>query len=432
MTELTPSPRDGRAPRAPVPFAGEGRAPQAPVTSRREGRAPEPPASSRRAGRDAPEAPVPVRCPAIEHPDPPLADPAALGPLLARLAAADPVAADETYPLGTLRADGRIDLCKQGLGPDGAARLLPAAAASPHAAHLLLGTNGIGDDGARTVAEALRPGHGLRTLYLGCNRVGPAGAAALAARLADDDTVRALWLKRNPVGDDGVRALADALRRNTALRTLDLVNTGLTTAGLRALLDALTARERPLERLFLGGNGLTADAAPLLAALARDAGVTELYLPANHLRDEGAAVLAAAASAEPARPLHLGLGGNGIGPGGARALAAALHGVEALDLGRPRSERSLGAPPNHTGDEGAAALARALPGSPLRTLELRHTGLTGRGAKALLAAVPDDSALEHVGLGPGLPRRVKRDFRRRVRPARPAHPDLRAIGSVHR
>ncbi|MEV5442253.1 hypothetical protein AB0N23_06860 [Streptomyces sp. NPDC052644] len=196
-----------------------------------------------------------MRCPAIEHPDPPLADPAALGPLLARLAAADPVAADETYPLGTLRADGRIDLCKQGLGPDGAARLLPAAAASPHAAHLLLGTNGIGDDGARTVAEALRPGHGLRTLYLGCNRVGPAGAAALA---------------------------------------------------------------------------------------------------------------------------------------------------------------------------------RALPGSPLRTLELRHTGLTGRGAKALLAAVPDDSALEYVGLGPGLPRRVKRDFRRRVRPARPAHPDLRAIGSVHR
>ncbi|WP_175408191.1 gala protein, partial [Streptomyces sp. TRM64462] len=322
----------------------------------------------------------------------------------------------------------------QGIGAAGAARLLPVAAASPHAAHVLLGTNAIGDEGARAVAGALTDGHRLRTLYLGCNRIGPDGATALAGRLASDGTVRALWLKRNPIGDDGVRALAAALRRNTALRTLDLVNTGLTTDGLRALLDVLTVRPQPVERLFLGGNGLTAAAAPLLAALVRDAGVRELYLPANHLGDEGAALLAEAAAADPAHPVRLGLGGNGIGPDGARALARALHAVEALDLGRPLSERSLGAPANATGDTGAAALAAALPGSPLRRLELRHTGLTGRGAKALLAAVPDGSPLEYVGLGPGLPRKVKRSFHQRIgRPAaRTAHPDLHAIGSVYR
>ncbi|MFB7267955.1 gala protein, partial [Streptomyces nojiriensis] len=102
------------------------------------------------------------------------------------------------------------------------------------------------------------------------------------------------------------------------------------------------------------------------------------------------------------------------------------------DLGRTMSERSLGSPGNAPGDEGAYALAAALPGSPLRRLELRHTGLTGRGAKSLLAAVPADSPLEYVGLGPGLPRRVKRSFTERLRPARAAHPDLRAIGSVYR
>ncbi|MFF0967529.1 gala protein [Streptomyces sp. NPDC003703] len=375
--------------------------------------------------------PTPVRCPAIEHPDIPISDPAALDPLLARLGSARPVADDETFPLGTVRADGRIDLCKQGLGAAGAARLLPVAAASPHARHLLLGTNAIGDEGATAVARAVGSGpHGLHTLYLGCNRIGPDGVTALAGALAADTTVRALWLKRNPVGDDGARALAALLRRNTALRTLDLVNTGLTTAGLRALLDALTDRPQPVERLFLGGNGLTADAAGPLAALVREAGVRELYLPANHLGDEGAAVLAAAA--DPARPLRLGLGGNGIGPAGARALADALTGIETLDLGRPPSERSLGAPANATGDEGAHALAAALPGSPLRRLELRHTGLTGRGAKSLLAAVPDDSPLEYVGLGPGLPRKVKRSFTRRLRPGTGTHPDLRAIGSVYR
>ncbi|MFE1291216.1 gala protein [Streptomyces sp. NPDC058751] len=374
--------------------------------------------------------PTPVRCPAIEHPDIPISEPAALEPLLARLRSERPVEADETFPLGTVRADGRVDLCKQGLGAGGAARLMPVAAASPHAAHVLLGTNAIGDEGARTVADALTDGHGLHTLYLGCNRIGPEGVTALAGTLATDDTVRALWLKRNPVGDDGARALAGMLRRNTALRTLDLVNTALGTDGLLALCETLVSRPSPVERLFLGGNGLTAAAAPLLAVLIREAGVRELYLPANHLGDEGAAILAAAA--DPARPVRLGLGGNGIGPAGARALADSLGGIEVLDLGRPLSERSLGAPANTTGDEGAHALAAALPGSPLRRLELCHTGLTGRGAKTLLAAVPDDSALEYVGLGPGLPRKVKRSFTQRLRPVGRAHPDLRAIGSVYR
>ncbi|PWK71353.1 leucine rich repeat (LRR) protein [Streptomyces sp. CG 926] len=375
--------------------------------------------------------PTPVRCPAIEHPDLPQADPARLDPLLARLAADRPVETDETFPLGTLRTDGRVDLCKQGLGPAGAARLLPVAATSTHARHLLLGTNAIGDTGAGTLAEALVGDHGLHTLYLGCNRIGPDGVGALAGALGDDTDVRALWLKRNPLFVDGARTLAALLRRNTTLRTLDLVNTGIGAEGVRLLLDALSEREQPLERLFLGGNGLGPDAAPLLAALIREAGVRELYAPANHLGDEGAATLAAAAADSP-HPVRLGLGGNGIGAAGARALAASLGGIEALDLGRTLSERSLGSPGNHPGDEGAYALAAALPGSPLRRLELRHTGLTGRGAKSLLAAVPADSALEYVGLGPGLPRRVKRSFTERLRPAREAHPDVRAIGSVYR
>ncbi|MFJ6479636.1 gala protein [Streptomyces sp. NPDC091682] len=375
--------------------------------------------------------PTPVRCPAIEHPDLPPADPARLDPLLARLAADRPVDTDESFPLGTLRTDGRVDLCKQGLGPAGAARLLPAATASAHARHLLLGTNAMGDAGAVALAEALTGNHGLHTLYLGCNRIGPDGVGSLAGALSDDTTVRALWLKRNPLFEDGARTLAALLRRNTALRTLDLVNTGIGADGVRLLLDALLEREQPLERLFLGGNGLGPDAAPLLAALIRDAGVRELYVPANHLGDGGAAVLASAA-ADSARPVRLGLGGNGIGAAGARSLAASLDGIEALDLGRAMSERSLGSPGNDPGDEGAYALAAALPGSPLRRLELRHTGLTGRGAKGLLAAVPADSPLEYVGLGPGLPRRVKRSFTERLRPARAAHPDVRAIGSVYR
>ena len=374
--------------------------------------------------------PVPVRCPAIEHPDLPLADPAGLTPLLERLAGDAPPTEDETFTIGTLRPGGRVDLCKQGLGAAGAARVLPAATASPHAAHLLLGTNALEDEGARAVAEALTPGHGISTVYLGCNRIGPDGVRALAERLEDDDTVQALWLKRNPVGDEGARALAVMLTRNTTIRTLDLVNTGVTTDGLTELLRALRERRRPVERLFLGGNGLDATAARTLAALLRETGVRELYLAANHLGDEGAAVLAAAT--DPERPVRLGLGGNGIGPDGVRSLAAALDGIETLDLGRPPSERSLGAPPNTIGDTGVAPLAAALPGSRLRRLELRHTGITGRGAKTILETAASATRLEYVGFGPGVPRKVKRALHPHLRPATPVHPDLHAIGSVYR
>src|SRR5204863_1598525 len=130
-----------------------------------------------------------------------------------------------------------------------------------------------------------------------------------------DRTVRAIWLKRNPIGDAGVRAVAEALRDNPTVRTLDLTNTGLTRHGLRALTDALRARPRPLERLYLGGNNLGPEAAPLLAGL----GVAELYLAAGRLGDAGAAILMESLVDT---GVTLGLGGNGIGPAGVRAIAA--------------------------------------------------------------------------------------------------------------
>ncbi|GAA2625937.1 hypothetical protein GCM10010399_66760 [Dactylosporangium fulvum] len=349
---------------------------------------------------------VEIACPVLDAPAVPRADPATLTPLLERLGDPAPVCGTERFPLGTLQPDGRLDLCKQGLGPEGVTRVLDRVVGSPHAVHLLLGTNSLGTEGTHALAAALGGDHHLQTLYLGCNAIDAAGAAPLFERLATDGSVRALWLKRNPLGDAGVTALATMLRRNTAIETLDLVNTGLTADGLATLVDALAARSRPVTRVFLGGNGLGPSAAPLLAALLRDCGVTGLFLAANRLTDEGAEPVVAAVH----RPgTTLGLGGNGLSTETVRTLAARLSMMDSLDLSRPQSLRILGASDNVVGDEGAAALAEALPGSPLRRLDLRHTGVGGRGAKQLLAAVESGrTALRRLALGPDVPRRVKR------------------------
>src|SRR5690606_24363416 len=130
-------------------------------------------------------------------------------------------------------------------------------------------------------------------------------------------------------------------------RTLDLTNTGMTLAGLRALVDVL--RERPLERLYAGGNGWGPDAGPLFAQLVA-AGVAELYLAAGRLGDEGVAPIAAALPRH-GRRVSLGLGGNGLTSAAVRMLAGHLSQTSTLDLARPPSAIVLRAEPNVVGDD---------------------------------------------------------------------------------
>lgn len=375
--------------------------------------------------------PTPVRCPAITHPEFGLADPGDFDPLLTRLTVSDAIGAAEVFPRGTVQPDGRLDLCKQGLGPIQTGRIMAAAVDSPLVRHLLLGTNGLGADGAHAVADALRPGHHIETLYLGCNRIDPAGVDALATRLETDDTMRALWLKRNPIGDEGVARLAAALTVNTTIRTLDLVNVGMTTRGLAALAKALAGRRQKLQRLFLGGNGFGPDVVPALGVLIHEAGVRELYLAANHLGDTGAGALAAVADGV---PMTFGLGGNGLTPAGVAVLARHLSVWQSLDLARPPSERALGASGNVVGDQGAAVLAEVLPAARLRRLDVRRTEIGGRGARLLVEALDGHPTLEYLGINGGVPRRLRRQAASLVadRPVTEPHPDIRAIASVYR
>ncbi|MFE1318758.1 hypothetical protein [Kitasatospora phosalacinea] len=197
---------------------------------------------------------------------------AELAPLLAWLRTGTGTDRRIDFPAGTALPDGRLDLCKQQLGPQGAQLVAEAVAESAQAAeggetpvrHLLLGTDGLGDDGADAVA-ARTADTPVRTLYLGCNGITAAGACRIADRLrASPQTVRALWLKRNPLGIRAGQAAAELVAAAEQLRTLDLVQTGLDPAGLAALTDALLTGGRHFERLYLGGNPLgPAGAEPL-------------------------------------------------------------------------------------------------------------------------------------------------------------------------
>jgi hypothetical protein len=364
-----------------------------------------------------------------------------LGPLLDWLRAGRPAGERLDFPAGTALPDGRLDLCKQGLGAQGAALVAEALSQGPTPVrHLLLGTDGLGDDGAAAVAGTSAD---VETLYLGCNGITAGGACRIADQLrASPQVVTGVWLKRNPLGGAGGRAAAELVGSAGSLRTLDLVQTGLDAAGATILADALLAASaggHRIERLFAGGNPLGAAGAEALAAVVGAGAVDELYVSAARLGDAGATLLADALERAPyGRLTRLSVAGNGIGPSAAARLVAAATGagVSLLDLGQVRAAAVLGAADNRVDLAAAESIAEVLSATRHRLthLVLTHTGLGSREAHRFLDAAPRAGTATRFVLGRGVATSVKRRldaFSAHVPPlAVPA--DVAAVRSVHR
>lgn len=366
---------------------------------------------------------------------------AELGPLLEWLRAGRPAGERLDFPAGTALPDGRLDLCKQGLGARGAALVAEVLAQGPSPVrHLLLGTDALGDDGAAAVAGT---GAGVETLYLGCNGITSGGACRIADQLrASPRVVTGVWLKRNPLGGGGGRAAAELIEAAGSLRTLDLVQTGLDASGVLVLADALLAAAgngRRIERLFVGGNPLGARGAEALAALIEAGAIDELYVSAARLGDAGALRLADALERAPyGRLTRLSVASNGIGPQAAAVLvtAATAAGVTLLDLGRVRAAAVLGAADNRVDLAAAGTMAEALTAGEHRLahLVLTHTGMRSREAHRFLDTAPRAATATRFVLGRGIAASVKRRLETLSAhvppPSVPA--DVAAVRSVHR
>ncbi len=375
--------------------------------------------------------------PSITDPSQRFAEPEELEPILDALLDAEPAAEQAIYRRGTFRPDGTVDLCKQGLGPDGARSVIGAAAANPRVRHLLLGTNGLGAGGTAALAAATGSEHSLETLYLGCNWIDGDALEPLTTALRDDTTVRSLWLKRNPLGVDGAVCLGTMLASNSTIRTLDLVSTSLDHRALDALLDGLRSNpDSALERLYLGGNHFGERDATIIGELvAVCPSLRFLSVAPNPIGDDGFRVLADRVSVLD-RPVGLGMSNCGLGPGAAGGLRAAASFATQLDLGPRPDWAASGGVRNGVGDPSAVALAEMVGhgNSPLRTLSLVANGVTSRGAGALAEALElGHHQLHDVQIGKGVATSLRRRIRQALVAAPPSEPDdLSVIRSRYR
>ena len=338
-------------------------------------------------------------------------DPKELEPIRQHLAENRKPVGANAFKRGTHLDDGRLDLCKQCIGPLGIQRIESEVSQNESTNHLLLGANGLKDEGAKTVASIAKKNESLHTVYLGCNHIEQEGAAALAESLTDNSHVTGLWLKRNPLGTVGLSKLAEMLRHNRTLRTLDLVHTKMGYEGLKQLVTVLCLENRSIERLYLGGNEFGPNEAELLSQLLeQNNSIHSLFLGVNQFGNAGVERLCRGLKRNETIT-ELSLSCNQVGPDGAWLLAEALEGnttLRVLDLGYDKSAPVLGAETNNIGDAGTPAITELIENTKLGVLDLRRNGITSLGAKTILEGIPDDTSLWSLHLGKSVAGKLKK------------------------
>ncbi|MCB9640782.1 MAG: DUF924 family protein [Myxococcales bacterium] len=336
----------------------------------------------------------------ILHPAPEPVLPCAneeLEPLLDWLNNDSPVAEMLQFTRGTLLPDGRLDLCKQVVGPEGIGPLLGAMQHSSRVKRLLLGNNIVGDGGARQIAEYIRSGRSqLDCWYIAGNEITAEGLQAVTEAIAEDPQVRHLWLKRNPLRPEGMIPLSNLLKQHQHLEVLDLLNCAVFDEGIQNLEEGWCAN-RSLRHLYLDANALTPKSAPIIArCLEQGPPLRTLFLSCNRLGDEGVRLLAPALASNTSLE-RLSLASNRLTPKAAEILVEALAEHPTLlflDLGYMRGTGAVGEAGNFLGDEGAKIIAKLLQKNrTLRSLDLLHNDIGQAGLQPLCDALRENTQL---------------------------------------
>jgi diketogulonate reductase-like aldo/keto reductase len=168
--------------------------------------------------------------------------------------------ADTIFVRGAMFPDGRMDLCKQVVGPTSIQALCETVNQSIIVRHFLLGNNVALQDnqeaGAHAFASVMANNEKpIETWYLAGNCIGSIGISIMAPALYHNTQCKALWLKRNPIGPIGAISLNSMLRINQHLVLLDLHNCALGNEGLQNLLGH-PSEIKALKHLYLDANAI--------------------------------------------------------------------------------------------------------------------------------------------------------------------------------
>jgi Ran GTPase-activating protein (RanGAP) involved in mRNA processing and transport len=335
--------------------------------------------------------------------------------------------------------DGRLDLCKRGVGPAGVSNVIDAMKHFGPVRHLLLGNNCSGSNGSKAIKQYLLDQQSgknnapkIETWYLGGNHFIVNNIQDLLIGLSNDKFATSLWLKRNPIGA-GAFYIWHLLQVNQTLRVLDLDNTGLLDDGVSKVMEG-AKYNTGLEYLYLNSNGITPTGASYIADYFRfkalqnktrrpdgwfpwcwsfvksiwnfifrisppkQSGLKGLWLGVNRIDNEGVIELVDAISTYP-RLEKLCLSSNSFDAVAANAIRDKLSGHKGLlylGIGFNKATYELGELTNYIGDEGAFPIAEFLARTPqLEILDVNFNGIQRTGLLQLRRVILKHKNLVH-------------------------------------
>lgn len=294
------------------------------------------------------------------------------------------------FTRGTICIDGRLDLCKQVIGPSGIKDLLKSleidsCKSKPKVKHLLLGNNLCGNELGNAVGKFIASGKSsLTSWYIAGNNLDDNGIKPVCEALCKDTTVKQLWLKRNPIRFEGIKHIINMFKYNSYLQVLDLTNTGIMDEGAILLLNNLS---KSLKYLYLSSNGLTDKTCKFIAENIQNIKLSELSLGCNRLTDLGAKYLGQALAHPECNIAYLEIASCAIGTDGVKYISDALKinkSLLKLNLGFLKSTNDIDEIPNIIGSHGAIHIANMLSvNTTIRSMDLSHTGILKAGLIAI-------------------------------------------------
>ena len=306
---------------------------------------------------------------------------------------------------GALFRDGRMDLCKQVVGPLHIGNLMESLIGNTQVSHFLLGNNVIGEVGALAIARYLSSNTEvpITTWYLAGNDLN-AECMSIIMPLLVRTNIKQLWLKRNPIGPKGMKHIAEFLKQNNTIEVLDLQNVGMFDEGVQYLVDGLQDNAS-LHTLYIDCNGLTKQSTEYLAYYFKTStskNLRKLFISMNRIGDEGAVNLAVSLNSYPLDTLVV--CSNRIGYLGLQQLLDFAHNnpsLQVLDIGYYKATADVGELPNcFRDDQSVNAICSFLEkNTSLRSLSLYNTFLDMDDIEKLCNSIAKNTSLISLNVG---------------------------------
>ena len=307
------------------------------------------------------------------------------------------------FTRGAIYTDGRMDLCKQVVGPTHIGKLMDSLRLNPHIKHFLLGNNIMGTAGCIAIKDFLLNVHEpkISTWYLAGNDINTEGISHLVDGLVHDPDVRELWLKRNPICSHGMMHIQRLLETNQNLFALDLHNTAVFDEGIEYVCAGLK-KNTGLRKLYLDANAIGPRGTKYLVDYfkylikSNRVGVTSLWLEMNRIGDEAMMELITVLGNYPHLE-RLCIGSNMLtGP----CMEAVYHAFKdhknliVLDLGMYKSTADMGEITNRIGSQGADWVSKLITeNKSIKYLSILHNDIPADDIKLIANSLESNDTI---------------------------------------